>query len=146
MSVFEPKRSKFRKIAMGRNRGPAKNATTIAFGEFALVALERGSMRNIQIEAVRKVFTNYFKRTLKIWIRIFPNKTHTRRPGLTRLGGGKGDVKHWYFNVKPGRILFEFAAANETSIRTAARIAGSKLPFRCHLISKSQEKHHENTH
>lgn len=138
MSVFEPKKSNFRKIRRGRNYGPAKNGTYLAFGTFGLVAKERGRLRSVQIEAVRKVFTNFFKRNLKIWIRIFPNVTATRRPKLTRLGGGKGDVEYWYFNVKPGRILFEFDKVSEDMIKIAAKIASSKLPFACELISKEK--------
>ena len=52
--MLQPKRSKHRKAQKGRIRSEAKRGTTIAFGSFALKALEPVWLTNRQIEAARQ--------------------------------------------------------------------------------------------
>ncbi len=105
--MLMPKKVKFRKQHRGRRAGPAKGGEYIAFGDFALQALEPGWVTARQIEAGRIAITRHVKRGGKIWIRVFPDKPFTKKPLETRMGKGKGNPEGWVAVVKPGRILFE---------------------------------------
>ena len=48
-----------------------------------------------------------FKRSGRVWIRIFPDVPVTKKPAEVRQGKGKGAVEFWAARVKPGKILFE---------------------------------------
>jgi ribosomal protein L16/L10AE len=51
--MLSPKRVKHRKIQKGRNRGLSRRGNDLAFGDFALMAVDRGRMSSRQIEAAR---------------------------------------------------------------------------------------------
>ena len=122
-----PKRTKFRKSHRGSRAGNAHRGTTVAFGDFGLQCLGSGWMTNRQIEACRIAINRYLKRKGKVWIRIFPHKSITRRPPETRMGKGKGAVDAWVAVVRPGNMLFEVAGVSETQAREAMRLASYKL-------------------
>jgi len=75
--------------------GKATRGNTITFGEFGLVALERGWITNRQIEAARIAMTRFIKRGGQVWIKIFPDKPVTAKPAETRMGSGKGSPEYW---------------------------------------------------
>ena len=136
-----PKRSKFRKMQKGRNRGIATRGTTVSDGEFGLQAIEAGLITGNQIEAARVAMTRYMRRDGKVWIKIFPDKPITRKPAGTRMGKGKGNTEFWVAAVKPGRVMFEIAGVPEATAREALRLATNKLPVKTKFIVK--EKIHE---
>ena len=105
--MLQPKRTKFRRVQKGRNRGLAHRGSSISFGSFGLKTLEPGWITSRQIEASRIAVTRYMKREGKVWIRIFPDKPVTAKPAEVRMGKGKGAPSHWVAVVKPGRIMFE---------------------------------------
>lgn len=65
--MLQPKRTKFRKMHKGRNRGLAQG-TDVSFGSFGLKAVGRGRLTARQIEAARRAMTRAVKRQGKIWI------------------------------------------------------------------------------
>lgn len=65
--MLQPKRTKFRKMHKGRNRGLAAGAD-VSFGSFGLKAVGRGRLTARQIEAARRAMTRAVKRQGKIWI------------------------------------------------------------------------------
>lgn len=134
--MLQPKKQKYRKHFRGKRRGKATSGSTLAFGEYGLKAQGRGWMKSQQIEAARKAIAHHTKRVGKIWIRVFPDKTYTKRPAGARMGGGKGDPEGYVAVIKPGRVLFEIAGVDETTSREALRLAGSKLPFKTKIIEK----------
>ena len=69
--MLMPKKVKFRKQHRGRRAGRAKGGDAIAFGDFALQALEPGWVTARQIEAGRVAITRHVKRGGKIWVRVF---------------------------------------------------------------------------
>ncbi|MCE1718429.1 50S ribosomal protein L16, partial [Enterobacter hormaechei] len=77
--MLQPKRTKFRKVHKGRNRGLAAGAD-VSFGTFGLKAVGRGRLTARQIEAARRAMTRAIKRQGKIWIRVFPDKPITEKP------------------------------------------------------------------
>lgn len=140
--MLMPKKVKFRKQQRGRRRGMATRGQKISFGEFGLQALEAGWVTARQIEAARIAMTRHVKRGGKIWIRIFPDKSYTKKPAETRMGSGKGAPEGWVAVVKPGRMLFEMAGIPEPLAREAMRLAAHKLPVETKFVVKGQEQGH----
>jgi large subunit ribosomal protein L16 len=136
--MLMPKRVKFRKMHRGRMRGMAQRGSTIAFGTYALQAMEPQWVTSRQIEAARRAIVRYVRRGGKIWIRIFPDKPVTMRAAETRMGSGKGNVDHWVAVVKPGRILLEMAGVREDQAREAFRLAAHKLPMKTQFIARHE--------
>lgn len=133
-----PKKSKFRKMQKGRNRGKATRGNVVSNGQFGLQALEAGLITGNQIEAARVAMTRYMKRDGKVWIKIFPDKPITRKPAGTRMGKGKGNTEFWVAAVKPGRVMFEIAGVPETTAREALRLAKNKLPVKTKFVMKEE--------
>ncbi len=131
-----PKRTKFRKMQKGRNRGKATRGNRVTDGEYGLQALEAGLITSNQIEAARVAMTRYIKRGGKVWIKIFPDKPITRKPAETRMGKGKGAVEFWVAPVKPGRVMFEIAGVPEETAREALRLAMNKLSVKSKFVAK----------
>jgi len=131
-----PKRVKYRKMQRGSRKGFATRNNKIDFGNFALQVLERGWITNTQIEAARIALTRNMKRKGKLWIRIFPDKSATKRPPETRMGKGKGNPEMWVAVVKPGNILFELDGVPESLARESFRLAANKMPLRTRFLSR----------
>ncbi|MBQ9266784.1 MAG: 50S ribosomal protein L16 [Clostridia bacterium] len=135
-----PKRTKYRKMQKGRNRGKATRGATITYGEYGLQALEAGWITSNQIEAARVAMTRFIKRGGQVWIKIFPDKPITKKPAETRMGSGKGSVEYWVAVVKPGRILFEMAGVPEETAREALRLASHKLPIKTKFVKNEKNE------
>lgn len=135
--MLMPKRTKFRKVQKGRNRGLALVGNKVSFGDFGLKALERGRMTSRQIEAGRRVMTRHVKRGAKIWIRVFPDKPITSKPLEVRMGKGKGSVEYWVAQIQPGRILYEIQGVEENLARQAFELAAAKLPFKTQVVTRT---------
>ncbi len=134
-----PKRTKYRKMHKGRNRGKATRGNMVTDGEFGIQAVEAGLIKSNQIEAARIAMTRYIKRGGKVWIKLFPDKPITKKPAETRMGKGKGAVEYWVAVVKPGRVMFEIAGVPEETAREALRLAANKLPVKTKFVAKETE-------
>ena len=134
--MLQPKRTKFRKVQTGRNRGLAKG-TDVSFGEFGLKAVGRGRLTARQIEAARRAMTRHVKRQGKIWIRVFPDKPITEKPLEVRQGKGKGNVEYWVAQIQPGRVLYEVEGVSEELAREAFALAAAKLPVQTTFVKRS---------
>ena len=134
-----PKRTKYRKMQKGRNRGRATRGTVVNEGHYGLQALEAGLITANQIEAARVALTRYIKRGGKVWIKLFPNKPITKKPAETRMGKGKGAPEYWVAPVKPGRVMFEIAGVSEEVAREALRLASHKLPVKTKFLTRENE-------
>ena len=135
--MLQPKKTKFRKVQKGRNRGLAIAGSKVSFGEYGLKATSRGRITARQIEAARRAMTRYIKRGGKIWIRMFPDKPITKKPIEVRQGKGKGNVEYWVFLAQPGRVLYEMEGVTEEIAREAFRLAAAKLPVRTTFVSRT---------
>ena len=134
-----PKKSKYRKMQKGRNRGKATRGNKVTDGEYGIQAVEAGLITGNQIEAARIAMTRYIKRGGKVWIKIFPDKPITKKPAETRMGKGKGAVEAWVAVVKPGRVMFELAGVPEEIAREAMRLAMNKLSVKSKFIVKESD-------
>ena len=136
--MLQPKRTKYRKVQKGRNRGKAWRGSELAFGEYGLQTLEPGRLNAREIEAGRVAMTRHAKRGGKVWIRIFPDKPMTKRPPETRMGKGKGNPEFWVAQVRPGRVLFEMEGVTSEVARQALRLAAHKLSVKTRIIERSE--------
>jgi large subunit ribosomal protein L16 len=137
--MLTPKRVKWRRQHRGRMRGKAQVGNTLTYGEFGLQALEPVWMTNRQIEAARIALTRHIKRGGKVWIKVFPDKSVTKKPAEVRMGSGKGNPEGWVAVVRPGRIMFELAGVPESVAREALRLAANKLPIATKVVSRADE-------
>ena len=112
------------------------SGNTIAFGEYGLRAMERAWITNIQIEACRVAMNREMKRKGKLWIRIFPDKSYSKKPLEVRMGKGKGAIEGWVAVVRPGRILFEIDGVSEKQATECLRLAATKLPIRTVFVRR----------
>lgn len=135
--MLMPKKVKFRKQHRGRRRGLAFGGSTLAFGSYGLKAAECGWITTRQIEAARIAMTRFVKRGGKIWIRIFPDKSVTKKPAETRMGSGKGAPEDWVAVIKPGRILYEMEGVDESVAREAFRLASHKIAIPTKFIKRA---------
>ena len=108
-----PKRVKYRRVHRGRMTGKAYRGSTVSNGEYGLQALEPAWITSNQIESARIAMTRYIKRGGQVWIKIFPDKPITE---------------------KPGRVMFEIAGVPEETAREAMRLAMHKLPIKCKFV------------
>ena len=129
-----PKKTKFRKMQKGRNRGNATRGNVVNEGQFGLQATTAGWITSNQIEAARIAMTRYIKRGGKVWIKIFPDKPITKKPAETRMGKGKGAPEYWVAKVKPGRVMFEISGIPEEVAKEALRLAANKLPVKTKFV------------
>ena len=138
--MLMPKRVKYRRVMRGRLKGTAQRGNKIAYGDFALQALEPAWITSNQIEAARIAMTRYIKRGGQVWIKIFPDKPVTEKPAETRMGSGKGSPEYWVAVVKPGRVLFEIGGVSEETAREAMRLAMHKLPVKCKFLTRASQE------
>ncbi len=133
-----PKRVKYRKLQRGRMKGKAHRGNQLEFGEFALQATEPKWVTDRQIEAARVAINRHIKRGGKLWIRIFPDKSVTKKPAETRMGSGKGSPEYWVAVVKPGRVLFELAGVDREIAIEALGLASHKLPMKTKILAREE--------
>ncbi|MDF1613464.1 50S ribosomal protein L16 [Desulfurivibrio dismutans] len=132
--MLSPKKVTHRKVFKGRMTGQAYRGSSIAYGQYALKAVGCGWMSARQIEAARIAINRKVKRGGKMWIRVFPDKSYTKKPAETRMGKGKGSPEGWVAVIKPGRILYELSGVDGDLAREALRLAANKLPFPTKII------------
>lgn len=133
--MLMPKRTKWRKQHRGRIRGVACRGNEVAFGEFGLQAIEPGWVPSRVIEAAR-VAANRNAPEGKLWIRIFPHKSISKKPAETRQGTGKGDVEYWAAVVKPGMILYELDGVTPEVAKKAFNRVAHKLPVKVRMVRR----------
>lgn len=138
--MLSPKRTKYRKVQKGSNKGNATRGTRIVNGDYGIQALEPAWITANQIESVRVTLSRYTKKVGKTWIKIFPDKPITKKPAETRMGSGKGNPEYFVAVVKPGRILFEIAGLNEATSKEALKKAIHKLPIKCKIVSRAEQE------
>lgn len=136
--MLTPKRVKWRKVHRGRMKGRAIRGSALTFGEYGLQALEPCWMSNRQIEAARIAMTRHIKRGGKVWIKVFPDKSVTKKPAEVRMGSGKGNPEFWVAVVRPGRILFELSGVEPEVAKRALQLAASKLPIGTKIVSREE--------
>ena len=134
--MLSPKRVRYRKQQKGRMMGAATKGNKLTTGEYGLQASNCGYITNRQIEAARIAISRKMKRGGNVWIKIFPDKSLTRKPAEVRMGGGKGSPETWVAVVRPGRILFEIGGLDKETSIEALKLAMYKLPIKTKIVKK----------
>ena len=134
--MLAPRKIKYRKIQKGHRRGMASTGDYVAFGTYGLKAMEAGWITSRQIEAARITISRRVRKVGRMWIRIFPDKSITKKPAETRMGKGKGAPEYWVAVVKPGRILFEIDGLNQEEADEAFRLCSYKLPIKTKAVNR----------
>ena len=134
--MLMPKRVKRRKQFRGRMKGRAHRGNFVAYGDYGLAATEPGWITGNQIEAARVAMNRYMRRGGKVWIKIFPDKSVSKKPADTRMGSGKGAPDHYVAVVKPDRVLFEISGPSEDVCLEALRLASHKLSVKTKVVKK----------
>ncbi|SVD90371.1 uncharacterized protein METZ01_LOCUS443225 [marine metagenome] len=136
--MLAPRKVKFRKTQKGRMRGMANSGDYVSFGSYGLKALEPGWITSRQIEAARITISRKVRKVGRMWIRIFPDKSITKKPAETRMGKGKGAPEYWVAVVKPGRILFELEGLSEEEAQTTFKLCSNKLPIKTKMVGRRE--------
>ncbi|MDP6548474.1 MAG: 50S ribosomal protein L16 [Dehalococcoidia bacterium] len=136
--MLQPKRTKYRKSFRGRRKGAATTGSTINFGEYGLKAMGTDWITARQIEAARVAVTRHLRRGGQVWVRVFPDKSVSKKPAEVRMGGGKAAVDHWVAVVRPGRILFEVAGVPPQDAVDALELASHKLPIPTKTVHRNR--------
>jgi len=136
--MLQPARTKYRKLHKGRIRGKATKGAAMAFGEYGLQSMEGGKLTSRQIEAARIAITRHVRRGAKLWIRVFPHKSITKKPAETRMGKGKGDVDSYVAPVRRGTMIYEISGLSLELAKEAFRLASHKLPIKTRLVSRQE--------
>lgn len=131
-----PKRVKHRKWHKGRSKGIESRGTKLSFGRFGLQGLETRWLSSRQLEASRRTIMRYLKKGGKLWIRIFPDKPITKKGTEVPMGGGKGEVSHYAFPIRPGRVIFELDGLKDEEAIEALKMAADKLPIKTRILKK----------
>ncbi len=134
--MLAPKKVKWRKHQKGKMRGGAKGGSTVEFGEFGLQATSCGFVTSRQIEAARVAISRCVKRGGKLYIRIFPDKSLTKKPAETRMGSGKGAPELWVAVVRPGRVMYELEGVSEQLAEEAFHLAEHKLSVQSRMVAR----------
>lgn len=134
--MLQPKRTKYRKPHKVSYEGKAKGNTYVAFGEYGIMANEGAWIDARQIESARIAISKRLGKTGKMWIRIFPHMSLTKKPLEVRMGSGKGAPDKWVAVVKQGTVMFEVAGIPEETAKNGLRAAGNKLPIKWKIVKK----------
>ena len=139
--MLQPKKQKYRRLHRGRSatQGVSYRGSKVSFGTYGLKAQSCGEITSRQIEAARRTMTRYVKRGGKIWIRIFPHKSITRKPAEVPMGSGKGSPEFYVATIKPGRMIFEMEGVDAEIAKEAMRRAAHKLPVKCRFINTHEQ-------
>lgn len=139
--MMQPKRTKYRKPHRTRYDGKAKGNKYVAFGEYGLMATEGNWITDKQLESLRVVLSKAIGTIGKIWIRVFPQLSLTRKPLEVRMGSGKGNPEMWVAVVKKGTVIAEIAGIPEAQMKDALRKAGNKLNVTTKIVKKGEIAH-----
>ena len=138
--MLSPKRTKYRKMQRGRLKGKACRNNRLVHGAYGIQALEPVWLTSRQIEAARRTITRATKRSGKLWIKVFPDKSVTARAEESRMGSGKGAVDYWVVVIKPGNILFEIKGVTREVATQALRLAQYKLPIKTKILIREENE------
>ena len=134
--MLQPKKTKYRKTQKGKIKGIAGRGNSIVFGSYGIKALQPAFITNRQIEASRIVISRALNKSCKMWIRIFPDRSITKKPNEVRMGGGKGDHEYWAAAVKPGTVLFEVEGLDLNTAKRVMELVGDKLPIKTRFVCR----------
>ncbi|MDR0752522.1 MAG: 50S ribosomal protein L16 [Mycoplasmataceae bacterium] len=136
--MLQPKRVIRRKMHRTSYTGKAKGNKYVAFGEYGLMATTGSWITGNQLEAARIVISKSLGKVGKMWMRVFPQLSITKKPIGVRMGSGKGNPEYFVAVVKEGTVIFEIAGIPADVAKDTLRKAGNKLSVICKVVSKEE--------
>ena len=136
--MLAPRKQKYRKQFRGGFRRIATKGNKVDFGSFGIKALEAGWIRDREIEACRVILARATRKVGKFWIRIFPDKSYTKKPPEVGMGAGKGDVAYFVAVVEPGKVLFEIDGLPEKEAISTLKKVSSKLSVKSKIVKREE--------
>jgi len=112
----------------------AQRGNQLAFGSFGIKAMDTIWITGQQLEAARVAVTRYMQRQGQLWIRVFPDKSFTKKPADVRMGKGKGAVEGYVAPVTPGRMIIEIDGVPFEVAKEALRLGAQKLPIKTKFV------------
>ncbi|MBR4337123.1 MAG: 50S ribosomal protein L16 [Bacteroidaceae bacterium] len=132
--MLQPKRTKYRRMQHRAQKNNAQRGNQLAFGSFGIKAMDTIWITGQQLEAARVAVTRYMQRQGQLWIRVFPDKSFTKKPADVRMGKGKGAVEGYVAPVTPGRMLIEIDGVPFEVAKEALRLGAQKLPIKTKFV------------
>lgn len=133
--MLMPKRIKFRKSQRGKVKGDATRGNTVEFGDYGLQSTEWAWLAARTIEAGRVAALREAPEA-KLWVRVFPQKSVTRKPQEVRMGSGKGEIDRWVAVIRPGTVLFELGGVDASTARRAFNRMAHKMPVKVRMVAR----------
>ena len=127
--MLMPKRVKRRKQFRGSMAGKATKGTAITYGDFGLVACDPCWIKSNQIEAARVAMTRYMKRGGKVWIKIFPDKPVTAKPGIVIGRGGSAidELKKELEKLTGKKLIIEIKEVKRFDVDKDAQLVAENI-------------------
>lgn len=94
---------------------PNKNPS-LKFGQVGLKTKEGGRVLAKELAAVLTFLKRRLKKIGRVYLRVKPVISISRKPLESRLGGGKGSVETWGFRVRPNTVLIEISPISQNQI------------------------------
>lgn len=115
----------------------SKKWNKVEYGFYGLKSTTGGVLTAKQLEASRRVISRETKRVGKIFIRVFFSLPITKKPLLSRMGKGCGQVKSWVVVVKKGTVILEINGVNDTRLaKNALKTASLRLPIKVVTVAR----------
>ena len=106
----------------------------ITFGEYGIQSLDSCKIGFKEIESCRRTIKRGIKKLGYMWIKLFTNIPIYKKSLNSRMGKGKGNLKHWICRIKKGQVLFEISGLNFIKSFNILNKSKSKLPIKTKII------------
>lgn len=127
---LQPNKKKLKKLHKGKLSKLEFKSNKLKFGIIGLKAYESGTISSWQLEAARQAINKKTKRKGKVWIRVFPSLSITKKSVEARMGKGKGAIDYWAVKIKAGTILFELCGITKRKSIVALKAGKGKLSIK----------------
>lgn len=98
--------------------------------------MDKGWVKDREIEACRVILARATRKAGKFWIRIFPDKPFSKKPPEVTMGAGKGDIAYFVASVTPGKVMFEIDGLPVEEARAVLKSVSMKLSVKTKIVTK----------
>jgi len=98
--------------------------------------MDKGWVKDREIEACRVILARATRKVGKFWIRIFPDKPFSKKPPEVTMGAGKGDIAYFVASVTPGKVMFEIDGLPVEEARAVLKSVSMKLSVKTKIVTK----------
>lgn len=138
---FIPQRKKFFKNHKGNLSNNLSKSSFLNWGLIGLLATEKGVLTNIQLNQINLYLKKKLLKNYKIWLKVYPNLSKTKKPLETRMGKGKGKIDHWYCRLKKNLCFLEISNKKSSldiieleNLKKILLSLKKKIPFKTKII------------